>query len=61
MFLPGFPFNISCVKLFAFISLLAIICRVVFMLRHANFCLYLLDFLIRVGMGLGSGLKLVDE
>ena len=47
-------------KLFAFVSLHAIICCIFFNLRRADRCLYLLDNLIRVGMGLGSGVKLVD-
>ena len=47
-------------KLFAFASLHSIICCVSFNLRRAARCLYLLEFFIRVGMGLGDVAKLVD-
>ena len=47
-------------KLFAFVSLYAIICCIFFSFRRADCCLYPLENLIRVGMGLGNEAKLVD-
>ena len=47
-------------KLFAFASLCSTICCVYFIFLRADRCLYLLEFFILVGMGLGDVAKIVD-